>query len=568
MFFLPVSPHSRAPQYSFSYALLGIVSTLVIGGGCAEDLTPTGGDSPPSSSSTTPEIPLSTEMDPEDSGPWLITIDATHEENWARFDLDTGSLTDGEDWDLAFQSTKIQSNSGISGSGGVVVCPIQDGNFETLTESPEEDCYVDREDGDDEDTKPDYAFLNPISWYSYDPVNHVISTQPVVYVVTSTEGLEYKLELLNYYDEAGNPRWVTFQWALVEAEIAPTEPEVSEEDTPEEESEDGFLLPADTPGDWVYLTLGESPTVVEPEDGSWDLAVQGVQFQSNSGTSGDGFGGVQATDSQWDELESISTVGFAVDTLVPIPGPPGSGEFSGNPILNEWFAYDMETHTATPRDVVYAVRLSSGAYAKFQILSYGPEGMRIQSAPISGDVIEYETALEITSPETFLYMDFEMGNVGKPGEMLENWDIGLSDSVLQTHSGTSGEGLGGALEMSDTPFDALQSATAPGCYSGPPDHQCDCEQDSLSCEESNGIWTEQCTCDLTFTTDEWLTLGEEEWSGNAELSGWDNPDMLPLGYIFLLKTAEGNYVKLQFTGFNAGVLTLKWAFSGAGRNTF
>ena len=32
----------------------------------------------------------------------------------------------------------------------------------------------------------------------------------------------------------------------------------------------------------------------------------------------------------------------------------------------------------------------------------------------------------------------------------------------------------------------------PGCYSGPPDHQCDCE---VTQEECEGIWTDECACD-------------------------------------------------------------------------
>ena len=35
----------------------------------------------------------------------------------------------------------------------------------------------------------------------------------------------------------------------------------------------------------------------------------------------------------------------------------------------------------------------------------------------------------------------------------------------------------------------------PGCYSGPPDHACDCEVSEAECAESMGIWTDQCACE-------------------------------------------------------------------------
>jgi len=539
--------------------------------GCASDLSPSN-ESLQNEPAGSEESGASEEgIEPGmDSGPWTATIDANDTKEWAFFDLDTGTLVEGDEWDVAFQTTKIKSNSGISGDGGVVVCPMENEDFSTLAEAPSEPCVIDREDGDDDDTKPDYAFLNPVSWYLYDPAGHVISTQPVVYVVTSTEGIQYKVEFLDYYTEAGTPRFITFQWALLEETAEVPEEEAAEEgsETDVEEDENSFLLSPDQTTEWTYLSLQEVPTPVDPEEESWDLAIQGVQFQTNGGTSGEGFGGALVTDSNWEDLEATTTVGFQADAMVPVPGPPGSGEFSGNPVLNEWFDYNMDTHEATPKDVVYVIRKSSGEYAKFQILTYDNDGMKIRSAPIGRDILVYETEVELSSPDSITYLDFDLGITSEPGEMVDGWDMGLSDTVFQTHSGTSGEGLGGALEMSQETLEDITVATGPGCYSGPPDHKCDCEKDEVTCADDNGMWTEQCNCDLPFAVDEWLQDGEEEFSGNAVLTKWENPDMLPLGYIFMVKTADGDYVKLQITDIKEGVLTLNWAFSGAGLNTF
>ena len=48
--------------------------------------------------------------------------------------------------------------------------------------------------------------------------------------------------------------------------------------------------------------------------------------------------------------------------------------------------------------------------------------------------------------------------------------------------------------------DSMDEAPAPpspadGCYSGPPDHMCDCTLTQEECAETEGIWTEQCACD-------------------------------------------------------------------------
>ena len=106
-------------------------------------------------------------------------------------------------------------------------------------------------------------------------------------------------------------------------------------------------------------------------------------MRTNSGTSGTGAGGAVATEAKAlvDVLSSPSgegcylaaeghicdcemtqqectdkpgawtpqcdcPTGFVADEMLPIPGPPGS-ESSANPVLAEWFDYDMETHVLT-----------------------------------------------------------------------------------------------------------------------------------------------------------------------------------------------------------------------------
>ncbi|MEE2787688.1 MAG: hypothetical protein VX589_10145, partial [Myxococcota bacterium] len=54
----------------------------------------------------------------------------------------------------------------------------------------------------------------------------------------------------------------------------------------------------------------------------------------------------------------------------------------------------------------------------------------------------------------------------------------------------SGQSTNGGMSMGRPPM----SEGVPGCYSGPPDHMCDCETDEDTCKDSGGLWTPTCDC--------------------------------------------------------------------------
>ena len=66
--------------------------------------------------------------------------------------------------------------------------------------------------------------------------------------------------------------------------------------------------------------------------------------------------------------------------VLPIPGPPGSGEFSGNPMLSAWSDDDPTTHTVSPRDVTFVVRRANGEFAKLRILGYAESALILSFA--------------------------------------------------------------------------------------------------------------------------------------------------------------------------------------------
>ena len=164
-------------------------------------------------------------------------VDATSKEKYWYIDLDENAEVDeaSADWDLAFQRFKIKSNGGDSGDGEVIVAKLETA-FDALEKAPDSG-YVEDSDAvssKSENGDPNYAFLGPEPWYDYGAM-HQLSPKDVVFVVRSTEEKFYKVEILDYYDEAGTAGFLRFQWAEIEAPDGPVssgEAEPEEEPTP------------------------------------------------------------------------------------------------------------------------------------------------------------------------------------------------------------------------------------------------------------------------------------------------------------------------------------------------
>lgn len=119
----------------------------------------------------------------------------------------------------------------------------------------------------------------------------------------------------------------------------------------------------------VFLTFFDG-LMVEGNAENWILAVKRVGHSSNSGTSGDANFGVFNTEiTDFDGVTSCDYGDLVVDEIIPFPGPPGSGEFSGNPVLTDWYIYDIFTHTLASKGLVYIVTNTYFCF-KYQILEY------------------------------------------------------------------------------------------------------------------------------------------------------------------------------------------------------
>ena len=139
-------------------------------------------------------------------------VDASSPTAWIHADFETGREVEATAaWDLRFQRFHISANGGVTGPGGVEVAPVTGVAFAAVT-LPTTGFITDAADRDGDGT-PDYVMDQGDTWYSYDPATHLLTPQPIVWVVKTAGGSTLKLEILEYYDDAGTSGWFTLHWA-------------------------------------------------------------------------------------------------------------------------------------------------------------------------------------------------------------------------------------------------------------------------------------------------------------------------------------------------------------------
>lgn len=322
-----------------------------------------------------------------------VEIDASADGKWVHFDLESGQVvaSSSRAWDLAFKRFHVEMNGGVSGTGGVEVALLKDRALDAVTEAPAAGYATDVADGADEDKEPDYFMsTGETGWWNYEPTNHTLSPRKHVYVVRTAEGALYKLAIVKYYNEAGSSGYPRIRFAQLaaapgdgdgdgdgesDAGVAPTtdagEPDSSADDAAMPAGYETYTVAASANDSWVRVKVGEGVVTADAASTGWDLAFQRTMIQTNSGTSGTGQGGARLLDGDFTAtLDVPTTEGFEVDAMLPLPGPPGSGEFSGNPSLNGWYDYDGATHAVSPKPVAFLVRTAAGDYAKLRISAW------------------------------------------------------------------------------------------------------------------------------------------------------------------------------------------------------
>ncbi|PTL82761.1 HmuY family protein [Vitiosangium sp. GDMCC 1.1324] len=174
--------------------------------GCAPDLRE---DYPFDGQATTGQL---VEVTAQEDGSRVAIIDATNKSATVFFDIDEGremkvdEAFDTNGWDLSFQRYVITMNGGGGNPTGEVQVAVLEGeSWDALTTAPTQGYQQDA-------SEPVFSGVEG-GWYAYDIVQHKLVTRDgLLYVVRSSRGQFFKLQMLSYYDSAGTPARLSFRY--------------------------------------------------------------------------------------------------------------------------------------------------------------------------------------------------------------------------------------------------------------------------------------------------------------------------------------------------------------------
>lgn len=301
---------------------------------------------------------------------------------------------------------------------------------------------------------------------------------------------------------------------------------------------------------WQHLDLDTGAAV--ERDGDWELGFLRFRIRLNGGLTGDGGVFVTEMDGTFEEVSQAPDTGWSTD------GPDGEADDDTEPdnLFNngsdDWYDYELETHTLSPRPRVYCIASTERRYFKLELLAYydeagSPGFVRFRwaevlapEAPVfPGDVpvdppepppvdpgpeIPADAlAVPANDPSSWVYVSATGGIVtpASPQSSLE-WDLAFRRTDIRTNSGTSGPGFAGAREA---PAEDLTEATTFG-----------------------------------YAVDEVVEgdrPGAAPTSLNPALSRWYDYDpalhaVTPKEQSFLLRTADGGYARMRIWHWDDG----------------
>ncbi len=360
------------------------------------------------------------------------------------------------------------------------------------------------------------------------------------------------------------------------------------------ENASALEVDATSESDWTYVSFEKGvvarPTVPE-ESLDWDIAFQRYNVKTNGGTSGKGQGAASELGDQ--ELETTTTAQVSNWTVDAVIEDARTDELrSMNGVLSGWYAYHFFKHELVSKYKLYAVRSADGRTALFKIHSYyddagtagkmtvifrfpvgaeqvepGTDGGSTDGGSTDGgstdggsteplaDVITQkdgvvfgETNLDARGAKT--WARFGTTSLERLTELPADgaWDLSFNDWLLQTNSGTSASGQGGA-QLAGTSFDEARLAPESGW--------------KVDDVERIGFGSTQ-----------------RDESTNAALAGWFTVDttgsgqsIAPQGQVAWLRTHDGKYAKLQILGYyhptgEEAIYRLRWAYRPDGGRQF
>ena len=339
------------------------------------------------------------------------------------------------------------------------------------------------------------------------------------------------------------------------------------------------LIDASAADGWTYLSFANGVVAppASPETSlDWDVAFQRYNIKTNGGSSGVGQGSV--ADLGPLDLATTTTAqvaGWTPDALVR--DARTGQERSMNAVLSGWYEYHFFRHQLLSKYHLYAVRAADGRVGLLKIHSYydgagTPARLTViqrfpvdvseadgatgtgTSTPVAdppadtvqlgGDVVSGETNFDARAGRTWLRFTAEGLEASSTQPADGAWDLAFDLWLLQTNSGTSGTGQGGAQKVVG-PFDQALEAPADG-----------------------------------YLVDAIDTIGAEQRqeSTNAALADWFEYDptsqrIRPRDQSVWLRTHDGRFAKVRIVGYyhpdgSEAFYRLRWAYRADGGRAF
>lgn len=165
-----------------------------------------------------------------------------------------------------------------------------------------------------------------------------------------------------------------------------------------------------------------------------------------------------------------------------------------------------------------------------------------------------EVTIDASDWENWVYFSFETGAVVRTSAVTpdadthNDWDIAFHLWDVRTNSGASGPGTAGAYDANTTDFDAVTSASV-----------------SFTSDETGTVYT-----GMPPTGQNTMTVGlSSVLAGFLNIDLATQPPLMELtNKVFIVKTIDGKYVKMQVTDFwndsgAYGHIKLKYENNGA-----
>lgn len=263
------------------------------------------------------------------------------------------------------------------------------------------------------------------------------------------------------------------------------------------------LVDASSTTAWSYLDF-ETGLAVTPSDPNnertWDVAFQRFKVVSNGGVSGMGGALVaRITDTPFANITQAPEGGYIADAPDGDLDRDDTADSAFTNGVDDWYNYDVATHQVSPReDITYIVRTPEMHFYKVQIRAYydaagSPGFLRFRWAPVlppasvmvadagmrpdagmalDAPILDAGMApiptdavrVDASDREALIYFDIDTRSVVTPTDPSTDtvWDLAFRRVLVQTNSGSSGMGMGGARGIEGAPYASVTSTETTG----------------------------------------------------------------------------------------------------------